>query len=323
MPLSNLQYESVLREYEERQLNNRYLLDKRFQEVYDIVPGYRDLEDEVAAVSVSQGKKLLFGDEDALTELKDILKELSRKKAKLLSEAGFSEDYLFPVFVCSDCKDTGYIEGKKCHCLKQAITSLLYEQSNMRELLQKENFDTLSYEYYEGQDLSHFEKAVTTCKNFVKNFETGYHNLFFYGTVGTGKSFLSCCVAKEMIEKGHSVLYFSAIQLFETISRHSFDYKEKEELNSVYDDLYNTDLLIIDDLGTEMTNKFVSSQLFSCLNERHLRKKATIISTNLSLGELREVYSERIFSRITSNYEVCKLSGQDIRMHKKRLHNRK
>lgn len=323
MPLSNLQYESVLREYEERQLNNRYLLDKRFQEVYDIVPGYRDLEDEVAAVSVSQGKKLLFGDEDALTELKDILKELSRKKAKLLSEAGFSEDYLLPVFVCSDCKDTGYIEGKKCHCLKQAITSLLYEQSNMRELLQKENFDTLSYEYYEGQDLSHFEKAVTTCKKFVKNFETGYHNLFFYGTVGTGKSFLSCCVAKEMIEKGHSVLYFSAIQLFETISRHSFDYKEKEELNSVYDDLYNTDLLIIDDLGTEMTNKFVSSQLFSCLNERHLRKKATIISTNLSLGELREVYSERIFSRITSNYEVCKLSGQDIRMHKKRLHNRK
>jgi DNA replication protein DnaC len=135
--------------------------------------------------------------------------------------------------------------------------------------------------------------------------------------VGTGKSFLSGCIAKELIENGHSVIYFSASGLFETLSQFSFDYKNKDELHGIYEDLYSCDLLIIDDLGTELTNNFVTSQLFSCLNERHMRRKSTIISTNLSLEELRNRYSDRIFSRITSNYNLCKLSGPDIRIYKK------
>ena len=141
--------------------------------------------------------------------------------------------------------------------------------------------------------------------------------------MGTGKSFLSCCVSKELLERGHSVLYFSAAALFETLSRNSFSYKSKEELYNICEDLYNCDLVIIDDLGTELTNNFVATQLFTLLNERHLRKKSTIISTNLSLEELRNRYSDRIFSRITSHYEVCKLTGPDIRMQKKRMLNRK
>ena len=157
---------------------------------------------------------------------------------------------------------------------------------------------------------------MSICRSFINEFDQKYANLFFYGTVGCGKSFLSCCVAKELIEAGHSVIYFSAIGLFEFLSRYSFDHKNKENLYNAFEDLYNCDLVIIDDLGTEITNSFVTSELFSCLNERHIRKRSTIISTNLSLGELRDRYSDRIFSRITSNYEVCKLSGQDIRMHK-------
>jgi DNA replication protein DnaC len=164
---------------------------------------------------------------------------------------------------------------------------------------------------------------VQTCRNFVRNFNSDYHNLFFYGTVGTGKSFLSGCVAKELIESGHSVIYFSATALFDLLSKNSFDHKNREDMRDAYADLYQCDLLIIDDLGTELTNQFVTSQLFALLNERHMGKKATIISTNLSLEELRNRYSDRIFSRITSNYEICKLSGQDIRMYKKRMLNRK
>ena len=203
------------------------------------------------------------------------------------------------------------------------MITLLYEQSNIQEMLRTENFNALSYEYYQGDDLSRFQNAVRTCQNFIKNFNSDYHNLFFYGTVGTGKSFLSGCVAKELIERGHSVIYFGATGLFDLLSKNSFDYKNREELRSTYADLYQCDLLIIDDLGTELTNQFVTSQLFALLNERHMGKKATVISTNLSLEELRNRYSDRIFSRITSNYEVCKLSGQDIRMYKKRLLNRK
>jgi len=111
--------------------------------------------------------------------------------------------------------------------------------------------------------------------------------------------------------------------LFDALSKSTFDKDSKEAMSGIYEDIYECDLLIIDDLGTELTNAFVSSQLFSCLNNRHLRKKATIITTNLSIPEMRDRYSERIFSRITSNYEVCKISGPDIRIEKKKSKNRK
>ena len=323
MALTNAQYDQILHQYEMKQLNSRRQVERKLAYVYEHIPGYRDLEDAVAAISVAQGKKLLAGDNDAMEDLRDALAELSGRKAQLLEDAGLPADYLTPVYECPDCKDTGYIDGKKCHCFKQSMISLLYEQCNIPEMLQTENFNNLSYEYYEGEDLARFKNAVNTCRNFVKNFNSDYHNLFFYGTVGTGKSFLSGCVAKELIESGHSVIYFSATGLFDLLSKNSFDYKNREELRETYADLYQCDLLIIDDLGTELTNQFVTSQLFALLNERHMGKKATIISTNLSLEELRNRYSERIFSRITSHYEICKLSGQDIRMYKKRLMNRK
>lgn len=323
MPLTNTQYDTILRAYEDRQLRSRHELESRTRYVYERIPAYRALEEETASLSVSYGKKYLDGSDDAINELKSKLASLTDKKAKLLSEAGLGADYLKPVYVCPDCKDTGYIDGRKCHCFRQAEINLLYEQSNISRLLQNENFEALSYEYYEGGHLSRFENAVSTCRNFIKNFNSDYHNLFFYGTVGTGKSFLSNCVAKELIESGHSVIYFSSAALFDLLSRYSFDYKSRGARPEGNNDLYQCDLLIIDDLGTEITNQFVASQLFSLLNERHMRKKSVIISTNLSLEELRDRYSDRIFSRITSNYEICKLTGPDIRIYKKRLQSRK
>lgn len=318
MPLSNTQYDSIVRTYEEKQNKNRRLLEERRVIVYDKIDGFKALDDSIASLSVEHGKKLLNGDDSALSELKLILQNLSASKKNLLLSSGFTEDYLEPIYDCSDCKDSGYVNGEKCHCFKQVEVSLLYEQSHISKQLSTQNFSTLSYEYYDGEDLIHFKNAVDTCKNFVENYKYNYHNLFFYGTVGTGKSFLSGCIAKELLENGASVIYFSAAGLFETLSQISFDYKTKEELHGMYEDLYQCDLLIIDDLGTELTNSFVTSQLFSCLNERHMRQNATIISTNLSLEELRNRYSDRIFSRITSYYNLCKLTGPDIRLCKKR-----
>lgn len=323
MALSNTQYNTIIRQYEERQLNSRTILQERKDYVYANVEGFRELEDSISSVSVAQGKKLLEGDDNALHELKDILKDLSSMKKQLLLSAGLPEDYLEPVFVCPDCKDTGYIGTSKCHCFKQAEISMLYEQSGIRELLDENNFSTLSFEYYEGEDLQRFKNTVITCKNFINNFNSDYHNLFFYGTVGTGKSFLSGCVAKELIERGHSVIYFSAAGLFDVLSKIKFDYRSTEDLHNSYEDLFQCDLLIIDDLGTEYTNNFVNSQLFALINDRHLRQKAVIISTNLSLADFRDRYSDRVFSRITSNYEICKITGPDIRMYKKKLQNRK
>jgi len=313
--LSNAQYDEIMRQYEKRRDESRFQTEKRLAFVYENIPGYKEIDTDIATISVAQVKKYLNGDEDAIISSKILLSEKTKTKEELLANAGLSKNYLEPVFQCSSCNDTGYVELKKCQCLRQTIIDLLYEQSGIKEMLKSENFSQLDYSYYQGEDLSRFSKAVEKCKHFCTNF--GYQNFFFYGTVGTGKSFLSGCIAKELIDKGYSVIYFTATELFATLSRFSFDYKTKDELHILREDLTTCDLLIIDDLGTELPNNFTKSQLFTCLNTRHLNQKATIISTNLSLEELSNLYSERIFSRITSNYELLYLSGADIRMIKK------
>ncbi|MBR5247767.1 MAG: ATP-binding protein [Lachnospiraceae bacterium] len=327
MALTNQQFVSIMRDYELVQNRNRRHLEERENEIYENIPEYRKLAESTGALAKACAKNLLDGEEQAIVVLKNKLADLSRQKKALLKQHGYSESYLEPIYNCTLCRDTGYLYQtekpdvrEKCRCFRQKEIALLYEQSNIQKTIEKENFSTLSFEYYEGEDRKRFQEAVRICLDFVQNFEQDYQNLFFYGTVGTGKSFLSGCIARELLQSGHSVIYFSSAGLFDTLARYTFDATAKEALYNFYKDLYNCDLVIIDDLGTEVTNSFVTSQLFGCLNERYLRRKATIISTNLSLEELRDRYSDRIFSRITSNFTICKLSGPDIRIYKKRMH---
>lgn len=324
--LNNSQYESIIRSYEQTRDYNRHLLEDRREEVYHAVPGYRKLDDSVCEMSVSAVKLMLNGDDKALEQLKAQLSQITVQKTLLLADAGFPEDYLDPLYTCPDCKDTGYVDGsdgfrEKCRCFRLQELSIRYAQSNIQDMIQRENFSTLSYRFYKGNDLQHFKTAVDRSKDFVKNFKEDYHNLLFYGTVGTGKSFLSGCIARELLQEGFSVIYFSALEMFDRLSLYTFDAKSKDELQAFYADLYDCDLLIIDDLGTENTNSFITSQLFACLNERELRRKPIIISTNLSLEELQKRYSDRILSRITGNSFLCKLTGPDIRIYRKRLAN--
>ncbi len=324
MALSNEQYESIIKKYERTSDYNRIVSQTRREEVYHKISGFQELEASVGTISAASARSMLEGDDNALPKLRRKLAEIADTRKRLLIEHGFPSDYLEPIYSCPACRDTGYVAAadglkEKCRCFRQQEISILYAQSNIQDTIAKENFSTLSYEYYQKDDLRHFETAVELCHKFIQAFHQDYHNLFFYGTVGTGKSFLSGCIAKELLEQGSSVIYFSAAGLFELLARYSFDVRNKESLYGLYEDLYGCDLLIIDDLGTEITNSFVTSQLFSCLNERHLRKKSSLISTNISLEELRDRYSDRIFSRITSSFILCKLTGPDIRILKKRL----
>ncbi len=326
MALNHLQYEAIMNTYKETQDRNRSETELRIQEVYKKVPGYKEMAAATGSVSTAFAEELMAGKPGAEGRLHQALTEHSQAKAKLLTDAGYPADYLEPIYTCPHCQDTGYLSSvhgpkEKCQCFRRQELAVLYEQSNIQKMIEKENFRTLSYEYYEGEDLERFRRAVDICNNFVQNFKQDYHNLFFYGTVGTGKSFLSGCIAEELLKTGHSVIYFSAVGLFESLAHMTFDVRDKSQLTGLCQDLYECDLIIIDDLGTELTNSFVTSQLFSFLNERHLRRKATIISTNLGLEELRDRYSDRIFSRITSYYQLCKLTGPDVRMLKKRKNN--
>lgn len=324
MPLTNTQYNTIMRRYEARQLENQHILEQRIREVYAQCPRLKDVEDTISSLSVSRAKLLLNGDETALDTLKSEINDLITEKHRLLNELGYPANYFEPPYHCPNCKDTGYIGTKKCHCFQQATLDMVYRQSNMYTIIQEENFDSFSYDYYSKDEIdttTHISsyqsarKAVETCKNFVHNFDSKFENLLIYGNTGIGKTFLSNCIAKELLDSEHSVIYFTTYELLHNFEQMTFNGNER--LNENYPDLFECDLLIIDDLGTELTNSFTNSQLFTCLNQRILHKKSTIISTNLTLTQLRDLYSERIFSRITSHYTMIKLFGLDIRVQKK------
>ena len=276
MPLTNSQYDEIIRAYDARQLKNEHDREERTRYAYIKIPRLREIDDAIATCSVAQAKKLLDGDTMALNTLKEQIASYRSEKKDLLKKAGLSADYLETSYKCPDCKDTGFIDGKRCHCFTQAAIDLVYTQSNLKSILLRENFSTFSFDYYSDKDinpatglssLATAKDAVAKCHDFIDHFDDTFSNLYFYGDTGIGKTFLSNCVAKELMDHG---------------------------------------------------NSFTTSQLFLCLNERILHRKSTIISTNLGLSQLTDLYSERILSRIMDNYVLIKLFGEDIRMQKRR-----
>lgn len=318
MALTGSQYDSIMHDYDEQQSRDRSISKQRLDDVHTRIPEFAALEEQLHSLHGDAAIRFVSGDKDALVSLHDKVRVIEANKAALLKDHGFPADYLEPVYRCPDCKDTGYIDNVKCHCFRQKEARILYQHSNLDKLLETENFDKLSESYLSGEELEHFRRTVRCCHSFIDDFDTQYRNICFYGSVGTGKSFLSCCIAHDLLESGHSVLYFSAVKFFELLSDAAFHKNSGLSLSEVMRDINDCDLLIIDDLGTEVANQFTISNLFSCINERHLNQRSTIISTNLSLEKLRDLYSDRVFSRISCYYELNKLTGPDIRIESKK-----
>ncbi len=327
MALSNSQYNQIMRTYEQRQLNNEHQLRDRQEKAFSLIPSLEELEHTVSSLSVQKARLLLDGDDSALSSLKDELHSLALQKQQLLVTHNLPVDYLELHYHCPDCQDTGYIGSQKCHCFKKAIVKLLYEQSNLEKVLAEENFSTFCPDFYSRSHIDPLtgrssqeamQTALKICHEFVDTFAKDFHNILLYGDTGVGKTFLSHCIAKELIDTSFSVAYFTAAQLFDIFAQNTFGKKDSQETDKP-EHIYDCDLLIIDDLGTELPNSFTVSQLFICLNERILRQKATIISTNLALDDIQSIYSERTFSRISSHYTILRLTGDDIRIQKKLL----
>lgn len=322
MALQNFQYDTIMREYSRRQSEVQRALEERRKEAYTRVPRLLEIDQEIASLSARKARALLLGQPASIEELREEVAALANERISLLKANGFPADYLKPHYFCRECQDTGYTDGhRKCACFKKAEIELLYTQSNLTEILKKENFEHFSFDYYsdtmrnEATGLTEREtakKAFDTARNFVRTFDTCFENLFLYGDTGVGKTFLSHCIAQELLDTAHCVMYFSAFDLFDLLADSKFSREKNEGAEFILD----SDLLIIDDLGTELTNSFVSSQLFLCINERIMRRKSTIISTNLKLENFSDTYSERTFSRIASNYRMVKLEAKDIRIQK-------
>lgn len=325
MPLKNSQYDILMREYNRRQLLHENELLVRKSKVYNAIPRIKEIEDEISSSSAAQAKKRIHKDNSSMEDYKKHISELCEERKMLLSLGGFSPDYLDLTYTCPKCHDTGYIGNQKCSCYLQAATDLLYSQSGLSDILAKENFDTLSFKYY-SQDpadaisgrtvYENMTMIVNACQKYVENFPENKGSILFTGKVGCGKTFLSHCIAKAVMDKYYSVMYLTASQLFELIGRADYSREDDSDIDLNHN-IYDCDLLILDDLGTEVPNALIKSRFFTCLNERFSRKKGTIISTNLSLKDIRDLYSDRIYSRIVGNYDCFTFYGRDIRLIKR------
>ena len=326
MALKNYQYNKILREYDNKQLQSKHNLHVRMEEVYGSIPKLKEIDDEVVTCSIQSAKLLLMGNDKALSDLKEITDSASGKRTALLVQHGYPEDCLQARYYCPDCKDTGYIGNDKCHCFKQAIVDVVYSQSNIKTAIAMENFSSFSCDYYSDDFLEsstkltpreNIKKVVKVCKHYIESFDEEFHNLLLYGNTGVGKTFLANCIAKELLDHAHTVIYLTAFQFFDILEKNKFSKGDDSfEYQNQFDYILDCDLLIVDDLGTELNNTFVTAQLYLCINERYLRRKSTIISTNLSLDNINKNYSERVFSRIASNYTLLKIVGEDIRLKK-------
>ena len=264
--------------------------------------------------------------------------DIKKRKEILLKEAGFPVDYMEMEYDCNDCKDTGYIEGKKCHCLQAKIRKLLYAQSNLEHIVSKENFDNFSFKYYDDKYLLPSQnitnaKYMDGVKKFCEAFTDKYFNadraknevfsnkqgendrrsIVFSGSTGVGKTYLSNCIAKVLLDRYYSVIYLSAKELFETLVKVNIEKSEEQKYLLLVKEVYECDMLIIDDLGSELFNHFTTSEFFHIINRRINTEKSTIISTNLSLDKMRDTYSERVTSRIRKSFIYIRLYGNDIR----------
>ncbi len=301
-------------------------LDDRKNEIFTFIPRIKAIEKEINRLGLNIAKAVILdanksGDE--LSKIKHKMKLLKQEEAVLLTEHNVPMDYLTLHFACAKCSDTGFMEnGMMCNCYKQEMITAHYKHSNLTEVINNENFSTFNIEIFSdeyNEDLKkstreHMISVLATCESFVYNFEQKKQkNLIFYGSTGLGKTFLCNCIAKALLDKGVTVLYQTAFRIVDTISSYRFAPKKTAQMKENYELLITCDLLIIDDLGTEMINSFTNTEIFNIINTRLLENRKTIISTNFSPMQVKENYSDRVSSRIFGHYEFVAFSGKDLR----------
>ena len=324
----------LLKEYDKKRQLAFLDLDKRKQELFSSNKRLEEIDNEINSYSIQIAKNILSSPNDTtfLENLRNKIDTIKKKKNMLLKSLNIDDNFFKPHFDCNLCNDTGYIqEGYSfnlCSCIKQKLFDIEYNKSNI-DKLEKDNFDNFNYNLYSDNinealyssnlpPRDNIKNIRKIALSFINNFDdSNEKNLLFIGNTGLGKTFLSNCIANELLKKGKTVLYQTASVMLDSIIDYRFN---KNSSTNMYENILTVDLLIIDDLGTEFMNSMKFSELFNVINTRLLNQNnhitKTIISTNLNLQELSQKYDERIFSRFVGYYNICRFFGEDIRFKK-------
>lgn len=295
-------------------------LAKRREEIKNKYPEILELDTTIQKLCLNLSMAALKGitDPNDLNNIKEEITDLRAKKYETLVSHGYTPDYLNLHYNCQKCKDTGFIGIEKCSCFKTKLIKLYYKDSELEEAVKTNNFKNFNINLYPNHKLN--DERYTPRKNiedileyitgeYLPNFRNSNTNLLFYGNSGTGKTFLSWCIAKELLDKGFLVVYKTSDDLLRALKDIKFN--NDSDLENL---LINCDLLIIDDLGSEQITDFSSTELFTLINKKILKNKKMLISTNLSLPLISKRYSERISSRIIGEFKLFKFFAEDIRI---------
>lgn len=316
--------EKILKEYEDLEINSEKERKERIAYIYKKYPKIKEIDDKIRDCGVACLNKILSSPAKSDEVEFFIEKEMEKFKAerkKLILDYDIDPDFDKKKFKCEKCSDTGFIGNEKCSCFIQRIMDEEFNNSNMGEKQKSQTFDKFDLEKYsktEKEDsITHFErmsKIYNLSVDFCNNFDCAEKSLLFYGGTGVGKTFLSSCIANDLMSKGKTVLYARASRLFELFERNHFgrgDFLKDKEL---IDRVYTCDLLIIDDLGTELHTRNIPSFLYDFFDERISNNRKMIINTNYNSKELEDLYTKRFTSRLYENFYVLKFAGKDMRI---------
>ena len=240
MGISGAAYEQILREYDAKQLAAIREQRFRIQKIEEEIPELSGINSRIASLSADMAVMRIRGEKSAYQEAESERASLVKRKNHLLTDHGYTQEDLKPQYECSLCNDTGYTDDRMCQCMRDRIIEVLYDQSNIREILEKENFNTYTLKYYSpdaldgagGESpLSIARKALSTAMDFVRNFETSKDNLFISGETGTGKTFLCNCIARAVLDGGFSVIYLSAVNFFNVLADGMFSNERRKDQN--------------------------------------------------------------------------------------------
>ncbi len=311
-------YKRIAALYQDKNLRAKQLAEAHRRELHERLPEVMEIDRALSATGLRIMREALNGREGLDARIKKLEEGnalLLEARKELLRAAGYPEDYSAVKYECDECMDVGFVGGKMCKCMKKALTLAGYESSGVLKLIEKQNFETFDLAYYEGAERANMERVLLKCRGYAAGFD-GVHmrNLLFIGTTGLGKTHLSSAIAKEVVERGHDVVYESAQKIFSDFEAEKFGrVAQGEDRTSRY---MSADLLIIDDLGTEMQSQFTISCLYNLVNTRLIAEKSMIISTNIRKEELLSKYTDRITSRLFGEFEICVFAGKDIRSQK-------